>query len=148
MKTYLESIGHFSDFCREELINEAPHTRLENVPQELSFLRGGYVDLGFENLGLNDTDRKALSLAFTGTGVKVPNTTYKLRYSGMRGTTVVEPATGDEHSLPADWSQGVFVIDDRDRLTWIGKKVRPDQVGTVNHALYQDKGDGWQIKEQ
>jgi hypothetical protein len=30
-------------------------------------------------------------------------------------------------------------------MTWIGKKVRQDQVGKVDLGLYQDAGDGWQL---
>jgi hypothetical protein len=114
------------------------------VPAELSFLRPGYVDLGFENLGLTDQQHKALLLAFVGDSVAVPGTPLKLRYSGMMMATVVEPATGQEPSLPAHWKQGVLVINAQDRLTWIGKKVRPDQVGKVDLGLYLDAGDGWE----
>ena len=55
-------------------------------------------------------------------------------------------ATGQETSLPAHWKQGVLVIDAQDRLTWIGKRVRPDQLGEVDLALYQDAGDGLQLR--
>jgi hypothetical protein len=57
----------------------------------------------------------------------------------------IEPATGQELPLPALWRQGVLVIDAQDRLTWIGKRVRPDQVGEVDLGLYRDAGDGWEL---
>ena len=60
--------------------------------------------------------------------------------------TAVEPATGQEPPLPVHWKQGVLVLDKQDRLSWIGKKVRPDQVGKVDLALYRDAGDGWQLR--
>jgi hypothetical protein len=60
--------------------------------------------------------------------------------------TVVEPATGDERPLPVHWKQGVLVIDRQGRLTWIGKRVRPEQVGKVDPAFYQDVGEGWQLR--
>ena len=28
---------------------------------------------------------------------------------------------------------------------WIGKRVRPDQVGEVDLGLYRDAGDGWEL---
>jgi hypothetical protein len=59
--------------------------------------------------------------------------------------TVVEPATREEPRLPAHWRQGVLVIDPQHRLTWIGKKVRPDQVGKVDLGHYMDAGDGWAL---
>ena len=143
-KTYLESIGHFSEAVQADLIKWSTRTRFPQVPAELSFLRRGFVDLGFEHLGLGDEEHKALLLAFVGDGVAVPGTPYRLRYSGVGMATVVEPATGTEPPLPAHWKQGVLVIDAQDRLTWIGRKVRPDQVGEVDLQLYQDVGDGWQ----
>ena len=145
-KTYLESISHFDEALREELIKWCIRTRFPQVPAELSFLRPGFVDLGFEYLGLGDEEHKALLLAFCGDGVAVPGTPYKLRFTGMGMSTVVEPATGTEPPLPAHWRQGVLVIDAQNRLTWIGKRVRPEQVGQVDLALYQDAGDGWQLR--
>src|SRR5262245_5074201 len=144
-KTYLESISHFSEAVRAELIKWSTRTRFQQVPAELSFLRPGFVDLGFENLGLSEADHKALLLAFVGDGVAVPGTPYTLRYTGTMMETVVEPATGEEPPLPAHWRQGVLVIDAQDRLTWIGKRVRPDQVGEVALGLYRDAGDGWEL---
>ena len=144
-KTYLESIGHFSEGMREELIKWSTRTRFPQVPGELSFLRPGMVDLGFENLGLSEADHKALLLALCGDGVAVPGTPYKLRFTGMAMSTVVEPATGTEPPLPAHWKQGLYVVDPQGRLTWIGKRVRPDQVGEVDLGLYRDAGDGWEL---
>jgi hypothetical protein len=85
--------------------------------KELSFLCPGRVDFGFENLGLSEADHKALLLAFVGDGVAVPDTPYKLRYTGMMMATVVEPATGQEPFLPDHWKQAVLVIDRQDRLS-------------------------------
>jgi hypothetical protein len=144
-KTYLQSISHFSEIVREQLIGWATRTRFEQVPGELSFLRPGFVDLGFENLGLSEEDHKALLLAFVGDGVTVPGTLYKLRYSGEGGATVVEIATGEEPTIPEHWKQGVFVVGAPDRLTWIGKNVRPDHVGDMDIGLYWDARDGWQF---
>ena len=104
-KTYLESISHFSEAVREELIKWSTRTRFPQVPAELSFLRPGFVDLGFENLGLGDEEHKALLLAFCGDGVAVPGTPYKLRFTGMAMSTVVEPA---QPHLGGDTRQGVY----------------------------------------
>jgi hypothetical protein len=53
-------------------------TRFEQVPAELSFLRPGFVDLGFENLGLGDDEHEGLLLAFCGDGVTVPGTPHRI----------------------------------------------------------------------
>jgi hypothetical protein len=145
-KTYLESISHFSEWMREELIKWSTRTRFPQVPGELSFLRPGFVDLGYENLGLSEAEHKALLLAFVGDGIAVPGTPHKLRFSGVGMATVVEPASGTEPPLPAHWKQGVLVIDAQNRLTWIGKRVRPDPLGQVDLDRYQDAGDGWQLR--
>src|SRR5262245_39883755 len=107
-KTYLESISHFDEAVRESLVTWSTSTRFPQVPAELSLLRPGFVDLGFENLGLGDEEHKALLLAFVGDGVAVPGTPYRLRYSGVGMATVVEPATCQEPPLPAHWKHGLY----------------------------------------
>jgi hypothetical protein len=144
-RTYLESIRHFDEGMREELIKWATRTRFRQVPRELSFLRRRFVDLGFEKLGLSDADHKALLLAFVGEGVAVPGTTYKLRFSGVAMSTEVEPATGQEPPLPMHRKQAVLAIDAQDRVTWIGKSVPPDQLGGLDTRIYWDAGDGWEL---
>lgn len=146
--TYLQAIAHFDDFVQGELIKWSTRTRFGPVPKELAFLHPGFVNLGFENLGLPGDEHKALLLAFVGDGVAVPGTPYRLRYSGMLGATVVETATGTQPPLPEHWKQGVFVLDTQNQLTWIGKKVRPDQVGDVDLTHYRDAGDGWQLRSE
>lgn len=74
-KTWLDAIdaGEFDDATRRMLIHEALQTR---CPGELlgvfQFLAGGFVDLGFESLGLPEVELDAVRLAFVGTGVIVP----------------------------------------------------------------------------
>ncbi len=149
-RIYLESVAHLPGHSREFLIREAPHTRVKEVPDaSLKFLLGAIVDLGFENLGLSQADQATLGTAFCGNGVRIPGTAYKLRYHGYAGYTLVEPAKGDEPKLPTDWRQVVLVwADDPDRLTWIGKKVRPDQIGNIDFSLYRDVGDGWELSQR
>ena len=144
-RVYLESIAHLPEEDRNFLIREAPHTRIKEVPDPgLGFLKG-MVDLGFENLRLSQAGKAALGRAFCGTGVRIPGTAYKLRYHGYMNYTLVEPAEGDEPELPADWRQAILVMDNDDRLTWIGKRVRPDQIGNIDLSLYRDVGEGWQL---
>jgi hypothetical protein len=54
-RTYLESISHFDEGLREELIKWATRTRFWQVPRELSFLHRRFVDLGFEKLAATQT---------------------------------------------------------------------------------------------
>lgn len=143
-KTWLEAIesNRFDEWTREQLINEMPHTHFVGpLPRELEFLQG-LVDLGFENLGLPDEAFREIMMAFGGKGVRVPGTTYRLRHARPM-QSAVEPADGTEPVLPKDWKQAVFVMDANDKFTWIGKRVRPDQIGKVDMSQYQDAGEGF-----
>lgn len=77
----------------------------DNLPDELKFLEGSLVDLGFSRLNLPEAEIERIVLAFCGEGVAVPGTPYKLRHSVMSLFTFVEPASGHEVRLPADWRQ-------------------------------------------
>jgi hypothetical protein len=142
-KTYLESISHMDEWVQTSLIKETPHTHFEDVPHEFSFLIGSHVDLGFENLGLNKEDYKAISLAYVGDGVRIPDSHYKIRYHGIRAFASIEQATGDEPSLPKDWKQAVWTLNSKNEISWLGKKVREEQVGKVDLSLYDETEDGW-----
>ena len=121
----------------------APHVEFQRLPPELSFLRGD-VDLGFENLGLTSQQQQALRAAFQGDGVVVPATTYKLRQLPNSVIAVVESATGLEPVLPDNWKQGAYTLAGN-VFTYIGKQVRPDQIGNVDLCLYRDVGEGWEL---
>ena len=75
---------------------------------------------------------------------------WKLRKSGERMS--IKPADGSEKAtLPANWQQGVYVLDADDNATWIGKRVREDQLpGILERARrldgYKDLGDGWVLE--
>jgi hypothetical protein len=79
----------------------------EKLPKELEFLAGSLCDLGFDKLDLPQNDIEQIYLAFCGQGVAVPGTPYRLRHSVMSLFTFVEPASGHEVRLPADWRQTV-----------------------------------------
>lgn len=128
---YSEKIQHLPEHIRESIIREAPHTRVQGpLPPELAFLGGGpeFVDLGFENLGLPEIEKRVLYDAFVGHGVAVPGTNYKLRYT-KTGITVVEPTTAGEElvTLPDFWAEAVLVVGENNRPSYVGKRVRPEQ---------------------
>lgn len=142
---HLENIKHLSPMIQEAIIKEAPHTRMVGpIPAEFKFLDEptGYVDLGFENLPIDDDEKPIIGKAFLGIGVQIPGTQYKLRH--VRSfTTVIEPVVGGEPVLPTSWKRVVYVVLPRDKFSWIGKDVRPDQIGSVDLSQYQDMGDGY-----
>lgn len=148
-RTWLEAVDGrgFDEWTQEKLIKEAPHTRFGgSLPPELSFLSGSFADLGFENLGLSPDEHRALYRAFSGNGVSVPGTHLKLRHPAP-GQSGVEPQNGSEEGeLPGNWKQAVFVMNNDDQFTWVGKLVRPEQVGDIDKSKYREEPDGWALE--
>ena len=113
MTTWLDAIdaNGFDEWTRTTLIIEAQRTRFpDDLPPGFEFLRGPFVDLGFDHLGLAAAELEAVRLAFVGVGVRVPGTDYRLR-NVRPGRSLVEPASGDESvALPDGWRQCVVVF--------------------------------------
>jgi hypothetical protein len=142
-KTWLEAVDNLeAGFRKPMLIEAAAHTSFQApLPPELAFLDGRFVDLGFENLGLGQAKFNDLLRAFSGTGVVVPHTTWRLRFAYP--SAVVEPADGSEQeTLPYWWKEAVLVTDNQFVPTWVGKRVRADQTAGFNLQGYQDVGEG------
>ncbi len=143
-KTWLDSVERLDKaFRRPMLIEAAAHTSFQPpLPPELSFLAGRFVDLGFENLGLGPTKFNDFLRAFSGAGIAVPKTAWRLRFAYPYA--VVEPANGSEQeTLPDWWKEAVLVTDDQFTPTWVGKRVRPDQTAGFNLHGYRDVGEGF-----
>jgi hypothetical protein len=94
------------------LCEAAAHTSFPApLPPELSFLSGRFVDMGFENLGLGPQKFNDLLRAFSGNGVAVPNTKWRLRFAYPYA--VAEPADRTEQeTLSPWWREAVLVTDD------------------------------------
>jgi hypothetical protein len=123
---YKDRIKHLPKVIREDIIKEAPHTQIVgDIPDSLSFLRGTFIDLGFENLQLSRDEVRAIYKAFIGNGVEIPGTDTKLRFT-RTGVTAVERGSGDA-VLPSHWADAVLVLNG-DTAVHIGKLVRPDQI--------------------
>ncbi len=148
-KLWIEAISKFPETVREELLKEAPHTRMaEEVPSEFKWLQPpeSFVDFGFENLTLSKADKRAVMVAFAGSGIRIPGTRYKLRHDHA-GYTVIETANGSELELPENWKQAV-VVTSNNIPTWIGKLVRiGDQVvdDILSRYDYSSSADGWSL---
>ncbi|HZU38699.1 MAG TPA: hypothetical protein VFA18_22420 [Gemmataceae bacterium] len=143
VKTWLDSVERLEPGFRDSMLVEAAaHTSFQPpLPSELSFLTGRFVDMGFENLGLGPQKFNDLLRAFSGTGVAVPHTSWRLRFTYPYA--VVEPAVGSEQqTLPDWWKEAVLVTDDQFKPTWVGKRVRPDQTAGFNLQGYRDVGEG------
>lgn len=113
MTTWLDAIdaNGFDGWTRTMMIREAQRTRFPgHLPAGFEFLRGPFVDLGFDRLGLGAAELDAVLLAFVGTGVAVPGTPCRLRF--VRPVlSVVEPAdVGEGTALPTGWRECVVVV--------------------------------------
>lgn len=122
----LNRITHLTEEIQQIIIREAPHTKIQNVPSELSFLIGSFIDLGFENLELSNNELIKIQRAFIGDGVMIPGTPYKLR-NKLSGITVIEPGDDVKDVLPDNWADAVLVLNDNGTPIYIGSLVRPDQ---------------------
>ena len=127
---YSEKIKHLPQHIQESIIKEAPHTRIQGAMNFLDtqFLHGAFIDLGFENLGLDPAQQKVLQQNFIAAGLRIPGTSLKLRYD-RTGITKIEQAEGGETTLPEDWKEAVLVLDADDNVSYAGKYVRPEQTG-------------------
>jgi hypothetical protein len=142
-KTWLESVERLEPgFQRPMLAEAAAHTSFQApLPPELAFLAGRFVDMGFENLGLGPQRFNDFLRAFSGTGVAVPHTSWRLRFAYPYA--LAEPADGSEQeTLPDWWKEAVLVTDNQFVPTWVGKRVRPDQTAGFDLQGYRDMGDG------
>jgi hypothetical protein len=150
-KTWLEAIeADFPDdlWTREALVNEAQRTHfIGSLPPGFEFLRGAFIDLGFENLGLPPEELARVRLAFVGGGLAVLGTSYRLR-NQRPAHSLVEPANGTEKAtLPAHWRQGVLVIANDHRYSWVGKRLALELLSSLDLRDYADAGDGWRLQD-
>lgn len=149
-KTWLEAVeADFPDepWTREALINEAQRTHFVGpLPPGFEFLSGAILDLGFEYLGLPPEEVARIRLAFVSHGLAVPGTSHRLR-NQRPAHSLVEPADGtEEATLPSHWRQGVVVIGNDDRYSWIGNRGL-ERLGKIDLSHYEDACDGWRLKD-
>lgn len=133
MRTYLHSIKKHSEIVQEALIREAPHTIFSKAPDGLEVLTKGIVDLGFENLGLDEERFKEVMLGFSGRGVIIPGTDLKMR-AGSSFQGLIEPRGKDDLPvLPENWVEAVLVIDrETGEVIHAGSLVRKDQLAQAS----------------
>lgn len=143
-KLYTESITHFSKKTQVLLLREDPRALVEKpVPTELSFLDGDLLDMCFENLGITAHEQWLLHKAIKGTGIRIPNTDYRLRLN-VNDRLAVEPVDGTETAiLPEHWKQAIYVANVDNTFTWVGSKVRTNQASLEARAKMIETTDGW-----
>lgn len=144
---YLDRIEHLGPVLQEALIREAPHTRiLTEIPPDLDFLAGDFIDFGFEDLPVPLPQKQLIFRAFSGDGVRVPGTHWKLRHDRPGDTKIEVALPNDEVSLPAEWPGTVVVLTGND-ITWVGALVRPDRVGNLDMTKYDCLHHGYRLRQ-
>lgn len=140
---YLDKIAQLDTWSREAVIKESVRTVfLQPIPDELAFLSGGFVDMGFARLGLTERQQWEICLCMClDVGVRVPGTPYRMiRTHGM--FTAIELAQGLEKAdLPANWKQSVLVR--REGWSWIGKLWLDWAAEFIDMSQFDDAGDGF-----
>ena len=127
----LEGIKHLDEETQRLVIQEAPHVPFVcDIPEELYPLTlGSYTDFGVDDYQVTGQERTTILRAFSGTGIAVPGTKYKVRATPL-AMGVIEVIDGSEPSLPEDWRRYIQVINPELKekaLVWFGKLVRSDR---------------------
>lgn len=144
IRLYSESVAHFDKVLQEALMTEHPHGRFkksEIIP------KGNYLDLGFENLGLSNNEKKLLYKAIYHTGCIIPKTSLKIRCD-PGDVYLVEPIDGTElATLPDHWKQAIYVMQlgEKDEFVFIGKLVRQEQITAFDRTTLTETPDGWEL---
>jgi hypothetical protein len=134
------------------------------LPFGFEFFAGQQVWMGitdYSALPSGTADRLALDLARG--GVRVPKASFRFRAVGRKGCVffVVEPAQGDEPSLPAEWLTSWEIAGvDHLRPWWVGSRRRASKShGTtsqseasmrleqIDWSLYEERDYGWKLSD-
>lgn len=126
------------------LLEWAPRTHFVGpFPPGLEFLRGAWADLGFEHLGLSPDDLHRLRRAYSGWGVLVPGTSYRLRCERSMRSRIEEADGREIVTLPPHWMQGACVHDGGHRLTFLGKMYPAEHFEGLDYSLSEETPDAW-----
>jgi hypothetical protein len=123
--TYLEQIRSTCDRDTVDFIIQymgSNHPINDEVPPELAPLCKGMAVFNFGHYGLPNDQLERLRLALAHHGVRVPGTHYKLRVHHSL-CLAIEPSSGTEPELPADWRQYLIAGASGRGPTFVGKHV-------------------------
>lgn len=136
-------------FVRHGVLSEAPHIKLSSsvdIPDNLLFLFGDLIDLGWENLlrmeAISKNEFAKISGGF-GKGIAIPKTKLRIRQP-IAFNAIIELADGTEATrLPETWKKAVLVLDENNKPTWFGHWVRDDYRKPYSKVMadYVDNGD-------
>lgn len=122
VSTYLQYINGLNGELREVCLRWVQVCRFaRQLPVEWEFFAGRFVSLGLDRLGLANSSVLELLEAVAGSGVRIPETEWKLRVA-RPWCVLIEPAGEVEPVLPTHWLEGLELHDKPDSV-WIGKRA-------------------------
>lgn len=92
------------------------------LPQGCECFEGRFASLGIDRLGLSNEKAQELLEAVARSGVRLPDTAWKLHVA-RPWCAFVETIQGDEPVLPTHWLEGLELHGKPDSL-WIGRRVQ------------------------
>jgi hypothetical protein len=141
--TYLEQIKATCNKDKVDFIVPSMgsnHPINDEVPPELAPLCKGMAVFNFDSYGLPGEQLEQLRLALAHHGVRVPGTRYKLRVHHSL-CLAIEPSSGDEPELPADWRRYLIAGASGHGPRFVGRQA----AGLTEFDLsdYVESEDGW-----
>lgn len=119
------------------MLLEWPHQRVETVEMHFIFMHSCYIDLGFENLGI-----QKLYVPLTMGGLKIPGIDYMM-FLDREGTLRITRGGHTLPHLPFDWFSATYGVKGS-RYLWIGPKVRQDQIGDLDQEQLQNACENYE----
>ncbi|BBO34445.1 hypothetical protein PLANPX_4057 [Lacipirellula parvula] len=163
--TYLHYIHGLDSELRELCLRWVQVCRFtRQLPAGWEFFAGRLASLGIDRLGLTNTRVLELLEAVAGSGVRIPETEWKLRVA-RPWFALIEPMGDAQLVLPMHWLEGLELHDTSESV-WIGKRAleRPlcpdpfahlDEEGAgasretrkIDWSAYQSHRYGWQRRD-
>ncbi|BBO31103.1 hypothetical protein [Lacipirellula parvula] len=163
--TYLQYIHGLDGEMREMCLRWVQVCRFaRQLPAEWEFFAGRFASLGLDRLGLANSSVLKLLEAVAGSGVRIPETGWKLRVA-RPWCALIEPSEDVEPVLPTHWLEGVELHGKPDSL-WIGRRALEQplcpapfdkvdeaalgaskRIEEVDWSAYQPQRYGWKSRD-
>lgn len=139
--TYLHYIHGLDGELREVCLRWVQVCRFaRQLPAGWEFFAGRLASLGIDRLGLANSSVLELLEAVAGSGVRIPETEWKLRVV-RPWCALIEPAGDIQQVLPTYWLEGLELHDKPDSL-WIGRRAIEQPLCPGPFALLPEAASG------
>ena len=139
--TYLHYIHGLDGELREVCLRWVQVCRFtRQLPAGWECFAGRLASLGIDRLGLANSSVLELLEAVAGSGVRIPETEWKLRVA-RPWCALIEPAGDIQQVLPTYWLEGLELHDKPDSL-WIGRRAIEQPLCPGPSALLPEAASG------